>query len=260
LVTSEFPPQPGGIGNHAYNLAKHLQLNSFLVNVIADNRSFSGEAEHTFDAELKFSIHRIVRYSIRLLMYLKRLTTLFRLIKTSEVIFASGKFSLWIVAFSSLFYKRQCIAIIHGSEVNFNNTLLKTSIHWSLKRFSKVIAVSNFTKSLVSHLNLKDIVVIPNGFDAEKWNLDNNTILKLKGQPKLITVGNVTERKGQLNVIQLLPELIKVYPDLHYHCVGIPTQKDAFLKTANLLKVENYITFHGKVTDEHLQKLFSGVS
>ena len=29
-------------------------------------------------------------------------------------IIASGKFSLWIVAFSSLFFKKQFIAIIHG--------------------------------------------------------------------------------------------------------------------------------------------------
>ena len=255
LITSEFPPQPGGIGNHAFNLAKQLQLHDFSIDVIADNRSFSGEKERLFDGSLNFKVHRILRYKLRMLMYFKRLVLLFKLIKSSDVIIASGKFSLWTVAFSSLFYKQRFVAIIHGSEVNFKQNLLRLSINWSLKRFSKVIAVSNYTKLLVSHLNLKNIVVIPNGFDVSKWISEGTHTLNLKGQPKLITVGNVTERKGQLNVIKLLPELIRTYPEIHYHCVGIPTQKKEFLKTANLLKVENYITFHGKVTDKYLQQL-----
>ena len=97
-------------------------------------------------------------------MYFKRLVLLFKLLKSSDVIFASGKFSLWIVAYSSLFYKKRFVAIIHGSEVNFSQKCLKASVNWSLKRFSKVIAVSNYTKSLVSHLNLKSIVVISHSF------------------------------------------------------------------------------------------------
>jgi len=255
IVASEFPPQPGGIGNHAYNLARHLQRHHFLVDVIADCRSFSGDEERIFDDNLNFKVHRIVRRKLRALMYLKRIISLFKLIKTSEVVIASGKFSLWMVAFSSLFYNKKFIAILHGSEVNYSQKFLKHSINWSLKRFSKLIAVSNYTKSLVSHLNHQGIVVIPNGFDTSKWNLKNTQTLNLNGQPKLITVGNVTNRKGQLNVINMLPELIKNYPEIHYHCVGIPTQKEEFISIALKLKVETHITFHGKVSDSHLQEL-----
>lgn len=255
IISSEFPPQPGGIGNHAYNLATQLQLHDFIIDVIADNRSFSGDEESIFDAELKFTVNRITRYKFRFLMYLKRIAFLFRLIKVSDTIIASGKFSLWMVAFSSLFYKRKFIAILHGSEVNFNHKLLKFSIEKSLKRFSKLLSVSNYTKSLVSHLNHKNVVVIPNGFNASKFNLKINPEINLKGSPKLITVGNVTDRKGQLNVINLLPKLIKVFPDIHYHCVGIPTQKEQFLKVATRLNVDNHITFHGQVSDENLQQL-----
>ncbi|MCH7525120.1 MAG: glycosyltransferase family 4 protein, partial [Bacteroidetes bacterium] len=57
------------------------------------------------------------------------------------------------------------------------------------------------------------------------------------------------------NVIKLLPELIKIYPEIHYHCVGIPTQKEEFISIALKLKVETHITFHGKVSDSHLQDL-----
>ncbi|HAI19011.1 MAG TPA: hypothetical protein DCM10_13880 [Xanthomarina gelatinilytica] len=35
IVTSEFPPQPGGIGTHAYYLALHLVKNGYGVTVIS---------------------------------------------------------------------------------------------------------------------------------------------------------------------------------------------------------------------------------
>lgn len=251
LVTSEFPPQPGGIGTHAYHLAKHLEAESYEVNVIADQRSVSGEEEHTFDSRLSFKVHRVTLRRFRWLMYLKRIYLLFKMISSVDVVIASGKFSLWIVAFVSLFYKRQYIAVLHGSEVNFTNGLLRLSIHASLKRFSKLIAVSSYTKALVADIQ-KPVIVIPNGIDTTM--LDSVLVhpIALKGTPKLITVGNVTERKGQLNVIRQLPELLNVYPNLHYHCVGLPTTQAAFLKIAEDLNVANHITFHGRISESEL--------
>ena len=45
LVTSEFPPQPGGLGNHSYNLANQLAKQKYAVTLITDVRSSNGEAE-----------------------------------------------------------------------------------------------------------------------------------------------------------------------------------------------------------------------
>lgn len=250
-MTSEFPPQPGGIGNHAYNLAKHLEVEGAKVTVIADQRSESGKDEEIFDSLLKFNIHRVTLRQLRVLMYFKRIGLLFDNIKTSDIVLASGKFSLWSVAFASLFYKRKYIAVIHGSEVNFNKKGLKIAVNLSLKRFSKLIAVSHYTQQLVKTIH-QNIVVIPNGIDTSIFESALPTKQDLKGSPKLITVGNVTERKGQLHVIKKLPELIKVYPKLHYHCVGLPTQHIEFLKVAQTLNVDGHVTFHGRVSDKDL--------
>lgn len=256
IVTSEFPPQPGGIGNHAYNLAKHLDGEGMNVAVIADQRSASGKEEETFDGLLKFKVHRVRIRNMRLLMYVKRIILLFHLLKATDVVLASGKFSLWSVALASLFYKRRYVAVIHGSEVNFTNKSLKTTINASLKRFATIIAVSNYTKNLVASIH-SDIVVIPNGIDSEQFKLNESQKIDIKGQPKLITVGNITDRKGQLTVINHLPELIKTYPKLHYHCVGLPTQKEAFLKIAKTLDVDTHITFHGRVSDSNLSSFLT---
>lgn len=251
IVTSEFPPLPGGIGNHAYNLALQLQHRGFNVSVITDQRSKI--EDEPFDSNLKLNVFRISITTPRWFMYIKRLHLLLQHIKHVDIVIASGKFSLWMVALSSLFYKRQFIAVIHGSEVNFSNRLLRVSINVALRQFTKVIAVSNYTKELITHLNLNKVVVIPNGFSVSDWDHNEANVADLKGSPKLITVGNVTERKGQLNVIKQLPKLIKIYPNLHYHCVGLETQKKEFLAVAKTLKVEKHITFYGRVKHEQLK-------
>ncbi|KXN98416.1 glycosyltransferase [Aequorivita aquimaris] len=247
ILTSEFPPQPGGIGNHAYNLAKGLQDNGFEIQLVCDARSANGEAEKIFDKNLSFEVIRIVRKKIIFRSYLNRIATAFSLLRHNELIICSGKFSLWLGAFLTFFSKNKFIAIIHGSEVQLSNKILRKLTDRSLKRFNKVIAVSNYTKSLISHLSFKEIEVVPNGFEIQ---LPVIVATKNDPVPVLITVGNVTQRKGQQNIINALPLLLKKYPDLKYHIVGIPTDRDRLEKLALNLGVEEAVVFFGKVSEK----------
>jgi phosphatidylinositol alpha-1,6-mannosyltransferase len=258
IVTSEFPPQPGGIGNHAYNLALHLSHQGLDVSVIADQRSKAGIEESDFDKTLPFSVERIKLYDVRLIMYLKRIILTFKYTRRATHCIATGKFSLWNVAFCSFFFKRKTMAVVHGTEVNFKSALLRKSINFSLHRFDAIVAVSNYTKSLITHLN-KPVVVIPNGITTSEWTPSKANI-KLKGQPVLTTVGRVSSRKGQLNVIKQLPELIKQFPELHYHCVGIPMEADAFMSVARSLNVDTHVTFHGSVHDAKLKDVLDATT
>lgn len=253
IVTSEFPPQPGGIGNHAYNLALHLYKTGCSVKVIADQRSEKGEEEIIFDESLPFSINRIKRYNWRFLMYLKRILITFISFKKASTVIATGKFSLWNVAFCSLFFNNRTIAVVHGSEVNFKPFVLRKAINIALKKMNKIVAVSNYTKSLIQ-VN-REVIVIPNGIDLLKWNIEISSDKSLKGNPVLTTVGRVSSRKGQLNVIKLLPDLLSQFPEIHYHCVGIPTEAENFNKVAEDLGVLKHITFHGSVDADILKQI-----
>ena len=58
FLTSELPPQPGGIGTHANQLAHYLSK-SYEVEVIADQRSGSGQERKSIRSEkvfIKFSV------------------------------------------------------------------------------------------------------------------------------------------------------------------------------------------------------------
>lgn len=248
ILTSEFPPQPGGIGNHAFHLANGLQKKGWQVEVLADQRSGSGSEEDEFDEQQVFSIVRTKRKKIIVLTYLDRIQKAFSMAKRSDVFLASGKFSLWLGGCLSLVSSKKFIAVIHGSEVLLHNPFLRKFTDFNLKRFDEVIAVSNYTKSLIENLRLKNVTVIPNGFKIE--NKKEETLKKSKPKNlRLITVGNVTRRKGQHNVINALPKLLEHYPKLEYHIVGIPTEKKRLEELAEKLQVRKNIIFHGKVSE-----------
>lgn len=242
IVTSEFPPLPGGIGNHALNLATYLTKNSYEVNVLTDQR-IQGNTEKEFDSLKPFSVMRIPLRKIRLLMYLERLWLMFKLIKETDVVIASGKFSLWMVGLASVFYNRKSIAVIHGTEVNIKNSFLKTITNISLKKIKNVITVSNYTKGFVKGLDLKKLVTIPNGYTIENTNIKKR---RFNTFPNLVTVGRVSFRKGQINVIKALPQIKKEYPNVCYHMIGIDHEKSKLIKLAKELGVDENIIFYGK--------------
>lgn len=261
IITSEFPPLPGGIGNHALNLAKALHAQGCQVRVLCDFRAQETEQERAFDRSLAFQVIRVPRYQLVWRTYWQRMVEALRLFRSKEdtTVIASGKFSLWLGAFGRLFFpKHRYIGIVHGSEVALGDHLSRWLTHRSLGLFHQLIAVSGFTRQLLQEANKSwPITVINNGFTPavieEGWREE-----RLQGCPALITVGNVTYRKGQQNVIKALPTIKEVCPEVHYHVVGIPTEKEAFSKLAEKLGVAEHVTFHGMVSDSVRNRLVAG--
>ncbi len=254
FVTTEFPPQPGGIGNHAYNLVKELSINGFNVTVLTDYRSQDYSAENKFIDDQVFKVVRVKRYKLILLTYLKRIFVYLKLLRRNDIIFASGKFSLWMVGLNIFFNNRKRIAVVHGSEVNFKD-FKKKIVDLSLKAFDSIIAVSDYTKSLLDVKLQQKVVVIPNGFQIEVESKKKLFDSKKECFPQLITIGNVTQRKGHQNLIKALPKIKEQYPEVHYHIVGIPTEKQYMQELSDELKVSEHITFHGRVSDEKKYEL-----
>lgn len=253
ILTSEFPPQPGGIGNHAYHLAKGLQENGYEVVVVCDQRSESGQEEIEFDTDLPFSVRRIAHYKPGFLRYFMRCRAAFSEVKYSEWVLCSGKFSLWTGGLLSLFYRREYVAVVHGSEIRLPNYFLRKLIQLSLKRFHKIIAVSHYTRSLIS-VDLRKIHVIPNGYSvAEPLPVYEQS----QPVPMLVTVGKLSKRKGQHNVINALPHLLKTFPDLQYHLIGIPEERRELEKLALHLGVEKSIAIHGRLSEGEKVKILS---
>ena len=61
IFTSEFPPLPGGIGNHALHLAVQFQKNGYEVTVVTDQRNKIIDVDIEFDSQLELKVIRIKR-------------------------------------------------------------------------------------------------------------------------------------------------------------------------------------------------------
>lgn len=250
LVTSEFPPGPGGIGHHAWFLAKELAKSESIHIEVLCPKDYATESEVLkFDEESPFEIYRFRR--IKGLTYLLRIIKVIKLLRGNSYthFIASGKFALWMIWIQKLLGKKsKTLCILHGSEVNLSNDLLRAFTHSSISKFKTIISVSTFTQSLLPQWilnNVKRLRVIPNGLDKSDFIFKNE--IELKGVPALLTVGHVSPRKGQHRLIKALPFLIKKFPQIHYHIVGRPIKQEVLTSLAMDLGVESHITFHGSV-------------
>ncbi len=264
IISSEFPPGPGGIGRHAYSLAKSLVHLGATVHVVS-------HFDHATDVEVD-NFFKNVEDGIKLhRLYRKGYKTYFNRIREILILTSKNKFDKVIVTGSfpimlGYLLKRKfgnslsVEAFVHGTEINPTSNTKKVMIHKSLMSVNKVWAVSSFTKSLLPSkvLDKNEVGIIPNGLNLNDWKSEGLMPFDYwKGYPKLLTVGSVTPRKGQHQVVKVLPELIKKYPDIHYHMVGIPAKKEAIIELANNLGVSEHITIHGRMpTQKELKQCY----
>jgi phosphatidylinositol alpha-1,6-mannosyltransferase len=254
LLSSEYPPGPGGIGFHAFSLSKALFNEGVALTVLTPADYSTTEEVALFDQNQPFEIIRYKRYG-SLYTYLKRWLITQKTITnhTPQTIILTGKFSLWQgVLIKKKFPHIKTIAILHGSEVNLQQRLWRKLTHKSIDSADILVPVSQFTRSLLPTNILdrksKSTHVIPNGIEmpnqSEKKELKQ---IHLKGIPSLLTVGHVSPRKGQHRVIKALPNILKKYPNVHYHIVGRPVDQKKLEELGQRLGVEQHITFHGVV-------------
>ncbi|MGE4347071.1 MAG: hypothetical protein AB7D46_06620 [Flavobacteriaceae bacterium] len=88
IITSEFPPLPGGIGNHALHLALQFQKNEYEVTVVTDQRNKNLCADIDFDTKLDMKVVRIKRKNPAVLTYINRIQKTFSLIRKNQIIIA----------------------------------------------------------------------------------------------------------------------------------------------------------------------------
>jgi phosphatidyl-myo-inositol dimannoside synthase len=258
IIASEFPPGPGGIGNHAYNLAKWLVTLNYKVEVISERRYIFFDQEYMLDKNLNFNIKRLNRkknklfnITYRAYEYLK----IFLNIGNNDLIIATGKFPMLYCGFLKfIFSKIKIISVVHGSEVNDKGFLRKKIIKVCLKKIDKIISVSNFTKEIIHKLDDQfSVIVINNGFDTEKFKVFGYE--KDLNYPKFLTIGNVTRRKGQSNVIRAIPGLLKKFPKVIYNIIGLPTIKEELKVEAEKIGVSDSVIFHGVLDDSSIGTL-----
>ena len=255
IISKEFPPSPGGIGRHAADLAYSLNERGYSIDVIA-NMSYVEQSEiKRFLNNLPDGINIKLVPIGGIKSVLIRIIAIIRALLHSNYkkIIVTGLFSLWMGGLIKVLFSRNKVeAFVHGSELNSKVRIYQFLTSWALRKVDKIWAVSNFTAGLIpgsSKLSTDKIQVLPNGIRNSEWKeyKDVNNDLNWPGKPALLTIGNLSPRKGQHRVIKTLPYLIKKWPDIHYHIVGHPSNKQPLEDLINELDVQTNCTIHHRM-------------
>jgi phosphatidylinositol alpha-1,6-mannosyltransferase len=257
IVTTEFPPLPGGIGNHAYHLANELLNEDRKVIVLTEKRANSKQQWQDFCNNCNFEIIGLSRNIFIPYTYIKRIIFfLFLTFKYQPITFFSGKFSIWLSAIN--ISKNNSFAIIHGSEIKCKG-IWKKLFQKGLNKVTRIISVSNYTQNqLFSFYKLQkqNCIVINNGFYLENsiFNINKN---KTNSSLTFITVGGMHLRKGQQNFIKCIPELIDEFGKIKYIVAGIPQEIVYFKELASSLDILDIVEFLACPSDQEIVELLT---
>lgn len=264
FISTHFPPGPGGISFHAYHIINELKNNHNWSFEIAANQLYANEDEiNKFNHSYHSKIHTLKDTPSLLSLIFKIVKLLIITIRYNpNVIVTSGKHATWFGALIKFVLRKKIIAFGHGTEFGTTNP---KEIKINKKAYSYIdllICVSNFTLNYVkvkTEIKLKKGIVVYNGADESLYKkmspqdiTEFKTKKKILDQKILITIGSVTERKGQWMVINALPEILKRNPNTHYYCIGIPSKEKKFRELAKQLGVDEHVHFLGKLPNQDL--------
>lgn len=268
LVSSEFPPGPGGIGTHAYQIASHLTQLGWKVAVITPQDYASEEEIGTFNEAQPFPIIRLRPVAGAPVEALYRRRVLSRCVRKwkPEILLASGDRAVWLTAGFARFHKLPWVAVGHGTEFKLPAAWERALVRWSFQQATAVACVSHYTfrQMLASGIEPQAGQVIANGADATRFKVlaehevkEFRKRLGFDGARLLLTVGSVTERKGQDVVIRALPHILQKSPQTHYLVAGMPAKEREFMTLARELGVADHVHFLGRVEAEKLVNLLN---
>ena len=265
LLSSEFPPGPGGIGTHAYQLARHLTRLGWNVGVLSPQSYATAEAVAAFNRRQPFAITPLPEREAGAGWWAARA----RLIRAAigrerpALLVASGQRALWTAAAIHAMYRLPWVAVGHGSEFLDASRLAGALTRRAIGGAAAVVAVSDYTAGLIRAASRpRRLVVIPNAADGTRFRpgLDSSALRRrwnLGDARVLLTVGQVGERKAQDVVIRALPRILAARPDTVYVMVGLPRLQAAYGALAAELGVADRVRFVGMLPDEELPAAYN---
>ena len=262
LLGSEFPPGPGGIGTHAYQLARHLARLGWSVRSLSPQSYVATETRDVFNRGQEFGITPLPERDAGATWWAERARLIHAAVRNHRpsLMVASGHRALWTAAAVGSLYRLPWVAIGHGSEFLSPSPVARFLTQRAIAGATAMIAVSEYTAGLIRAASRpRQLVVIHNAADGErfrpgttemtaalrrKWNLGDARVL--------LTVGQVGERKAQDVVIRALPRILAARPDTIYVMAGLPRQQSEFGALAAELGVADRVRFAGLLSDEEL--------
>jgi phosphatidylinositol alpha-1,6-mannosyltransferase len=267
FLVNNYPPMLGGISHHLYDITRFLPESMTYVIGLP-----TPEYED-FDRQQKYRIERIsvpwgYDVSVRQFKFLAPVY-MYQLIRVPNVdITLCGQAHHTLMLPAWLLQKTRGTpfgVFVYGLDLLRPQTRRYRKLFNALLREADVVfADSQAAADITCNLGVdfgKIHVVNPN-VDPEKLivRVPPETIRErhgLEGKKCILTVGRLVERKGHDVVLQALPEVISLVPDVHYLIVGSGPNEARLRSLVVDLGLEQYVTFVGRIEDDELASYYS---
>lgn len=127
---------------------------------------------------------------------------------------------------------------------------------FAIKKGNAFIAVSNFVKR----------VLITNGVPSQKIHVIYNPIESGKSRftatspPSILFVGSLELPKGVQNIVKAMPKVRERVGNARLFVVGVGPEEERLKRLVKELNVENSVQLLGRISDDHLTKLYRSCS
>jgi phosphatidylinositol alpha-1,6-mannosyltransferase len=284
VIANTFPPVHGGSAVVYDSLARFGRGRVSVLTSRQDYRfGWPIRFWREFDHAAPFHVHRIRLLRTRLLdagpSVLRRigqalldvviridlLRAIRRIVRAEDIgvvcigeLVASG----WLAATCRRWFRLSSIIYVHGEEISsrMDYDLKGHRRQRALDSADAIVAVSRFTREALEAtmgVPAAKITLISNGVDLQRFaprprRQDLMARYDLVGRRVLLTVGRLYARKGMDRVIESLPDVLRVLPDVRYLLVGDGTYRAELERLAVAHGVREAVVFAGAVTDAEL--------
>ena len=268
LMSADYKPQPGGIAEHAYKVARGLAAAGAGVTVLAPRV----RGARRFDREHGFETYRVPRIPVVELVAYFLVGCYVVLKHRIGVVYVATSYPCALVCrlMRVLVYFRYTVTI-HAHEVVYTGRRLRSRIKSVLKPLQiaaiaggdRVFAVSEFTRAMLVKAGVPDrkIATIFNGIDVE--DLEGDTDLGdvvgrfgLAGKRVILTVARLDVHKGHDVVLRALPSIASQVPDLVYVIAGDGKMRSDLEALTRKLGLHDKVVFTGEIPRPDVVALF----
>ena len=266
LVTNDFGPRAGGIETFVIGLLERIKGHEVTV--------FTSQQGDTsvYDQQWldKFGV-RVIRDQSKILLPSWRVTRAAQKIVAAKnidvVVFgAAAPLALMSPSLRKSGVKK-IIALTHGHEVWWAKIF---PFNFAIKRIGKNVDhltyLGEFTRQAISKAlsrkSATEMVKIAPGIDTAHFipqpdAMQKRKELGLQDKKIIISVGRLVHRKGQDNLIQAMPAVLKKIPNAHLLLVGEGPYRKHLEKLVTKSSLEQNVTFAGRIMYDRLPSYLS---
>lgn len=261
VISSEFPPEPGGIGEYSYQVADKLSALGYNITALICYQSIDEDIFTDFRKRQKFKIARIDGYDGKTTFLFKNIYNFKRIVvknSTDLIIVVHPIFGL-IGRILKIWIGIPYVIIGHGSEFIKINKLRDFLIKFSYEGSVITLPNSNFTASLIkkARINCNRIIVLYPGADDQLFDFSKYLRASEKKKKIILSVGALSLRKGHKDIIDALDILKNSYADFEYWIIGKGSEYINIKIYIEQKKLQKYVKLIGYVKREQLPNYYS---